>query len=223
MPSLQPPTLDGVATTTRIRLIALLGAAATIGLFITFPGLIPAALRQKPEFSDTQIIRALHRTEEVSVLSLGITGITSQEKNSHLFSMELPGTDRARYIQYTFDAKLGFDGQDVVIESTGEENQFDLTIPPFKFIGYDHPEYQVILDNNGLLSWGTPQIETADMINEILTDKAKKEYIATNEDVIRDQTRSFYTSIITSVAPDAKLNFFYTDADGKVVPDENNQ
>lgn len=150
----------------------------------------------------------MERTKEVSLLRLGITGIKSQENKSHFFNMEIPGTERARFIQYSFDAKLGFEGKDVVIEKSGG-NTFDITIPQFKFIGYDHPEYRVIVDQNGALSFGTPQIDTADMINEILTNTAKNEYVETNREILEEQAKSFYTSIVTSVNSEAKLNFTF--------------
>ena len=53
----------------------------------------------------------------------------------------------------------------------------DVAIPEFKFIGYDHPEYRVVVEQNGALSFGTQQIDSLDMVNNILTDKAKKEYV----------------------------------------------
>ena len=127
--------------------------------------------------------------------------------------MEIPGTERAQFIQYSFDAKLGFDGKDVVIKPAGD-NTYDITIPEFKFIGYDHPEYRTVVDQNGALSFGTPQIDTANMINEILSDKARSEYVEKNRDILEDQAESFYTSIVRSVSPDAKLNFIFKQAEG---------
>ncbi|RYN14465.1 hypothetical protein PG2006B_0646 [Bifidobacterium animalis subsp. animalis] len=122
--------------------------------------------------------------------------------------MELPGTERAQFIQYSFDAKLGFDGKNVVIKAAGN-NTFDVAIPEFKFIGYDHPEYQTVVEQNGALSFGTPQIDTAEMINEILSDKAKSEYVEKDREILEDQAKSFYTSIVTSVNSEAKLNFTF--------------
>ena len=78
---------------------------------------MPASLREKGT-EDTQVIRSMQRTKEVSLLRLGVTGIISKENKSHFFNMEIPGTERARFIQYTFDAKLGFEGKDVVIKKT---------------------------------------------------------------------------------------------------------
>lgn len=189
-----------------------IGWIGTIGVYSLFPWMMPSSLREKGT-EDVQVIRSMQRTKEVSLLRLGVTGIISKENKSHFFNMEIPGTERARFIQYTFDAKLGFEGKDVVIKETGE-NAFDIAIPEFKFIGYDDPEYRVIVEQNGALSFGTQQIDSLDMVNNILTDKAKKEYVDSNCDILEDQAKSFYTSIVQSVSPDTKLNFIFKQAEG---------
>lgn len=191
-------------------LCVIVGIAGTLGIFWLCPSVMPSWLREKGT-DDTQVIHSMKRTKEVSLLRLGVTGIISKENKSHFFNMEIPGTERARFIQYTFDAKLGFEGKEVVIKEAGE-NTFDVSIPEFKFIGYDHPEYRVIVEQNGALSFGTQQIDSLDMVNNILTDKAKKEYIDSNRDLLEEQTKSFYTSIVASVNPDAKLNFSFAKA-----------
>lgn len=198
-----------VAIVSGIACIAI-GGFGIVGFYSLFPDRMPEWLREKGA-EDTQVIRSMRRTKEVSLLRLGVTGIISKENKSHFFSMEIPGTERARFIQYTFDAKLGFEGKEVVIKETGE-NTFDVTIPEFKFVGYDDPEYRVIVEQNGALSFGTKQIDSLDMINNILTDKAKKEYVDSNRDILEEQAKSFYTSIVNSVSPETKLHFTFQQA-----------
>lgn len=189
-------------------IVGLVVGALVVALFCgAIPG-VPAPFSTSSKSTDTQVIRAMEQTKEVSLLRLGITGVKSRENKSHFFNMEIPGTERAQFIQYSFDAKLGFDGKDVVIKPAGG-NTFDVTIPEFKFIGYDHPEYRTIVEQNGALSFGTEQIDTANMINEILSDKAKNEYVEKNRDILEDQAKSFYTSIVSSVSPETKLNFTF--------------
>ena len=48
------------------------------------------------------------------------------------------------------------------------------------------------------------------MVNEILDDDARQEYIDQNEDLLRDQAKVFYESLITSVEPAAVVTFEYT-------------
>lgn len=198
-----------------VGLLAAMGAgwATSVGFYSLFPWTMPASMREKGT-EDTQVIRSMRRTREVSLLRLGVTGIISKENKSHFFNMEIPGTERARFIQYTFDAKLGFEGKNVVIEETGE-NAFDITIPEFKFIGYDDPEYRVIVEQNGALSFGTQQIDSLDMVNNILTEKAKKEYVDSNRDILEEQAKSFYTSIVRSVSPETQLHFTFQQSGDK--------
>lgn len=203
-----------LSTKSAVTLTCILSVIGTVllasGFFALCPWAVPEFLKGKPESTDTQVVRALQRTEEVSLLRLGITGIKSQETSGHFFSMEIPGTDRAKFIQYTFDAKLGFEGKDAHILHQ-EGKIFTIEIPEFKFIGYDNPEYRVIVETNGAMSFGTPQIDTAEMINEILNDKTKQSYLEENIDLLKEQAKSFYTSIILSIDPEVKLNFVFAD------------
>lgn len=50
-----------------------------------------------------------------------------------------------------------------------------------------------------MLSWVTPDIDKLEMVNEILNDDAKKDYIISNEDILRAQTKVFYDSLIKSI------------------------
>lgn len=112
--------------------------------------------------------------------------------------------------EYTFTAKLGIDGKDVTIEPKGDHT-YGIGIPEFIFIGYDDPEYRTVVENSGILSFGTQQPDTADMINKILSDQAKQEYVDGNVDLLKDQAKSFYTSIIMSIDPEVKLDFAFAD------------
>ena len=92
------------------------------------------------------------------------------------------------------------------------ENKLLVTIPEFIFIGYDNVSFEVAAESNGVLSWTTPKINQVEMINTILNDDAKDEYVKANQDLLKEQTEFFYSSIITSVDPDIELEFEYTDA-----------
>jgi hypothetical protein len=81
----------------------------------------------------------------------------------------VPGNQRAKYIQYNFDAKLGIEGKDVTVKST-KAHPFTVSIPKFIFIGFNKAKYQVAAENNRTLSWTTPDIESDD---EALRDQAK--------------------------------------------------
>ncbi|MGL5405806.1 MAG: hypothetical protein ACRDAX_03305 [Propionibacteriaceae bacterium] len=143
------------------------------------------------------------------MLSLGMQGIESQEIDQRLMGVAIPGSSRAKYIQYSYRAKLGFDGKDIKISQKGEKS-YAATIPEFIFIGMDKVEFKVAVESSGLLSFITPELDTAKMINDLLTQDAKQEHIRANRDLLEDQTRSFYTGIVKSIDPNATVEFEFT-------------
>ena len=120
--------------------------------------------------------------------------------------MDVPGSGRASFIQYGFNAKLGIDGQEVKIKQTAED-AFLVSIPEFIFIGHDDVNFKAAAVNNDILSWTTPEIDTVEMINNVLNDETKQQYIDSNEEVLRDQAKAFYTGIITSIDSTIVVNF----------------
>lgn len=159
------------------------------------------------ETSHTQIINAVERKEQVVLLSLGIQGISEKSAGrSAFFGVEIPGSERASFIQYTFNAKLGIEGKDVDIEQTAD-GDYLVQIPEFKFIGHDNVSFQLVAENNGVLSWVTPEIDSLEMVNNILSADDQEQYIASNEEMLRGQAEAFYSRIITSIAPAAQVSF----------------
>ncbi|WP_111719207.1 hypothetical protein [Homoserinimonas sp. OAct 916] len=163
------------------------------------------------ETRSTQIVNSVSREEQVVLLSLGIQGIDDKvgEKSKFFGMFEIPGSERTKFIRYGFDAKLGIDGKDVLIEQTGE-NEFLVTIPEFIFIGHDNPNAETAIDKNGALSWLTPEIDGAKLITDILNNpETKSQYISKYEEILKDQAKVFYSSIITSIDPTVVLTFTF--------------
>lgn len=150
--------------------------------------------------NDSQVVNAIERTQEVSLLSLNLQGITDEKRNSKVFGKALPGTGEKVFLQYKFKAKLGIDGADVKIKETGE-SAYLVSIPDFIFIGYDDPTFKVITEDSGVLSSLTPDIDRVQMINRVLGGNARKSYLTSNEETLRDQTKVFYNTLINSIDP----------------------
>ena len=165
---------------------------------------------EQPESRNTEVIKSVTRLEEVALLSLGIQGIAEQNNRSTVFGLDVPGSSRATFIQYNFDAKLGIDGSSVSIEEIGEGGYL-VSIPEFLFIGHSDESFKLVADNNGVLSWITPETDSVEMINQILSDEAQQEYIDDNRELLMDQTETFYSGIIHGVEPDAKLRFVFSE------------
>lgn len=196
--------LTGVAIVL-ITLVA--GGALLFGLQNVFPNLSP--FQATSASSNTQIINAIERKEQVVLLSLGIQGISERTAGSKFFGIDIPGSSRASFLQYNFNAKLGLEGKDVKIERTGA-NRYRLSVPAFTFIGHDNVSFKMAAESNGVLSWATPQIDPVETINQILNDKAKSQYVTANQQILTDQTKSFYTGIIRSVDPTAEVTFDFS-------------
>lgn len=181
-------------------LVALSALGAMSALFSFSP------FSTESESRNTQVIKSITREEQIVLLSLGIQGIKDKNEQSVIWDMKIPGTDRASFMQYNFSGKLGIDGKNVRIKQTGED-KFLVSIPAFVFIGHDNESFKMIAENNGALSWMTPKIDSVTLINEILNDKARDQYIHSNEAILRDQTKVFYGDIIASIDPNVDVEF----------------
>ena len=158
--------------------------------------------------SDSQVVQSHERTQEVSLLSLGNQGIKEESRISEIFGKTIPGTGEKLFLQYTFKAKLGIDGAKVKVTTTAS-GRYVISVPEFVFLGYDKPNFKVAVQDNDALSWATPDIDQMQMVNEILNDKARREYLAGSDDILREQTKVFYDGLIKSVDPAAKTEFVF--------------
>ncbi|MDO5737290.1 MAG: hypothetical protein Q4P15_12530 [Propionibacteriaceae bacterium] len=163
-------------------------------------------LQSESETSDSQVIRYITRKEQVVLMSLGIEGISQKSDKSRFLGMEIPGSDRASFLQYKFSAKLGIEGKDVEVSQTGD-SEYLVRIPEFIFIGHDDVGFKMIAEKNGLLSAVTPKIDSVEAINEILNKDTQAQYIQSNLEVLEEQARLFYSGIITSIDPDIAVRF----------------
>ncbi len=158
------------------------------------------------ESRDTQIINSVTREQQVVLLSLGIQGISEKTENSTIFGIDVPGSTRASFVQYSFSAKLGINGADVHVVSSGEDS-YRLIIPEFVFIGHDDESFRLVAEDNGALSWVTPRIDAVEVVNSILDDEGREQYTQDNLDILEDQAETFYSGIISSIDPAASVTF----------------
>lgn len=167
-----------------------------------------SAFGTKAETRDEQVINSISLDQQVVLLSLGSQGISERDERTDFFGVDIPGSERISFIQYAFNAKLGIGGKNVSVEQTGE-NKFLISIPEFVFIGHDNESFRLAAENNGVLSWVTPEIDRVEMINNILNSDAKDQYLVANEEILQDQARVFYGSIIASIDPTIVTEFTF--------------
>ncbi|CAL8970278.1 hypothetical protein TESS_TESS_02119 [Tessaracoccus sp. O5.2] len=161
------------------------------------------------ESTDTRVIQSIKREEQVVLLSLGIQGISEKTEKRTFLGVEVPGSDRATFMQYSFNAKLGIDGRDVRIVPVGEK-KYRISIPEYIFIGHSNEDFRLVAENNGVLSFITPENDPVEMINSILSADAQADYIADNEQILREQATYFYSSIITGIDPEIDITYDFS-------------
>ncbi|UZN03583.1 hypothetical protein [Cellulomonas sp. S1-8] len=181
-----------------------LGALLAYGVMRAFPDL--SLFGSGSEERDTRVVSSITREEQVVLLSLGIEGIAEQTERGSFLGMDVPGSGRSSFVQYGFNAKLGIEGGDVRIVQTGEDELL-ISIPEFIFIGHDDESFRTVVEDNGVLSWVTPEIDVVEMINTILDEDAQGEYVEENTEILEDQARVFYTSIVAGIDPTITLSF----------------
>lgn len=183
---------------------------AGMGAAFTFGGLNALALSSLFTSSsnerDSQVIQSVTSMQEVALLSLYIEGVARHESNGEILGVAIPASDKTTLIQYKFDAKLGIDGSQVKIEPTGP-GSFRVTIPEFISIGFADPVFEDALESNNMLSWLTPPAVQTRMINNILSDDNKQEFISHNEAALKEQAKVFYSGIVATVDPEITIDF----------------
>jgi hypothetical protein len=188
-----------------IPLITLVvGAAVAIGAMAMLPG--REAFGSKSESRNTQIINSITREEQVVLVSLGIQGLKSKEEKGQVFGFDIPGSERAVFLRYSFTAKLGLEGKDVKVTPTGEK-QLLVSIPEFIFIGHANEDFEIAVQKDGALGWMSPSIDPAQMVTEILNDEARLEYVKSHDGLLRDQAKAFYGNIIRAIDPTLDVQF----------------
>lgn len=193
--------------------------ALVVGLLVGVIGVGALALSGSRPFSsarrsaDTQVIEAVRREQQVVLLSLGVQGLKEVTANSKLFGKNIPFTDRSVFVQYTYRAKLGIEGKDVSVQTTGK-HAYRVDVPGFIFIGHDREQFKTAIEKNGALSWITPDIDTAEAIGEILNSDAKKQQILDNLEQLKEQTKVFYGGIISGVDAQASIEYRFAGAGG---------
>lgn len=191
-----------------IGLVLLVALSLVGGVALGFSARLSALnpFGEESESSNSAVVRAIQRQEKVVLLSLGIQGLAEENIRKTLFGKEIPGTGRTTFLQYNYRAMLGIDGSDVAITKVGDK-AYEVTIPEFIFIGSDDHEFKIAVENNGVLSWVTPEIDTTEMITKVLNDEIKHQHVHDNRELLQDQARAFYGGIITGIDQELHVEF----------------
>ncbi|WP_420174392.1 hypothetical protein [Luteococcus sp. OSA5] len=166
----------------------------------------PSIFGQSESPSTTEVVEAVRTEEQVVLVSLGVQGIASDQVQRSIRGIEIPGTERVQFVQYSYRAKLGLDGSRVGITQKGEKS-YEITLPEFIFIGHDEAKFSTAVEKNGVLSWSTPKIDTAKIVEDVLDGQAKQEQVEANRELLEQQAETFYSGIVKAVEPEAQITF----------------
>lgn len=187
-------------------IIIVLVAAAVVG------GILIGRTLGASEVRSTQVIRSVSLEQEIILLSAGVADIKESREDRDFFGLfDIPGTERELYVKYEFDAKFGIDGEKVSIEAAGP-GAYRIAIPEFEYLGADEPQFAAATENNGLLSWSTPAIDKFEFMESTLTEEAVAEHLEGLRPLLEAQAATFYTNIVTSIEPEAEIEFEFSGA-----------
>jgi len=161
---------------------------------------------------NTEVVKFVVPEQQVVLASAHIEGIQKEGTDGKIFGLAIPASSRVTYLLYKFDAKLGIEGSEVKIDPVeGKKNAYRVSIPKFIFIGNSKPEFEDPIKSNDVLGWLAEEANQSKMTNSILGDRNAEKYVKNSNDVLTAQAKVFYTSIIQSVSPGAKIEFVFAD------------
>ncbi|MBC9954688.1 hypothetical protein ICM05_08520 [Leucobacter sp. cx-42] len=160
------------------------------------------------ESRSSQVVMSVQREDQVVLMSLGIQGLEQTDSHGEIWGLSVPGSGKKAFLPYSFTAKLGIDGGKVRISEV-DENEYHIAIPKFIFVGNGDVQFDDMLEVGGILSGTAGEINQSEMTNRILSAENEDAYVAKNLDILKSQARTFYTNIVMSVDPTAKVEFSF--------------
>lgn len=186
-----------------------LGAlVAGVAAGVLTPAWLVSALGSHSIVKNEQVVTSIEKKEQTVLLALGVQGISEAKGIPPAILKDFPLLQKARYMQYSMKAKLGVDS--VEVTSTGD-HEFVVTVPEFIWIGEEGLHIDRVIGNDGVLSAFTEQLSESEQFNTIVDEELKDKYLADNQQALRDQTEFYFTKLATSIDPDAKVTFTFSE------------
>ena len=159
----------------------------------------------------TQITR-LEKVNESVFLDIGIQKVETIEKDKKIpgTNISIPLSVKKAIIILNYTAKFGIK-EGIKIKKIAE-HEYELTIPKYEVIGVevsDNPKdrYKLYDTSGQLLSGSTENIDTGEHVAKSLSNKEQEGYIKQYKNLITESAEHYYTNIVTSIDPDAKVTF----------------
>lgn len=163
----------------------------------------------------TQVYTQITHLEQVNesvFFNAGIQKVETIEKDKKIpgTNISIPLSVKKAIIIFNYTAKFGIK-EGVKVRKIAE-HEYELIIPKYEVIGVkvpDNPKDQYKLYNTSgeLLSGATENIDTGEHVAKSLSNKEQEAYLKQYKNLITESAEDYYTNIVTSIDPDAKLTF----------------
>lgn len=158
---------------------------------------------------DSQAIMAIELQDEIVLMSSAMNGTHQVENHRKVFGdRRMWGSGKSVLVEYSYKSKLGFNGEDVNIKPK-RNNRYEIIIPEFKVIGYDDVDMKTVDTRNGPLSFGTEDIDTGQLITQIMDSNKIGEIIDDNRQLLELQTEDFFWDLILEIDDEVDLDFTF--------------
>jgi len=159
----------------------------------------------------TQITR-IEKVNQSVFLDVGIQKVETIEKDKKIpgTNISIPLSVKKAIIILNYTAKFGIK-EGVKVRKIAE-HEYELTIPKYEVIGVKVPDnpkdrYKLYDMSGQLLSGATENIDTGEHVAKSLSNKEQEEYLKQYKNLITESAENYYTNIVTSIDPEAKLTF----------------
>lgn len=157
-------------------------------------------------------ITSLEKVNETVFLNVGIQKVETIEKDKKIpgTNISIPLSVKKAIIILNYTAKFGIK-EGVKVRKIAE-HEYEVTIPKYEVIGVKVPDnpkdrYKLYDMSGQLLSGATENIDTGEHVAKSLSNKEQEVYLKQYKEQITESAEKYYTSIVTSIDPEAKLTF----------------
>ena len=159
----------------------------------------------------TQITR-LEKVNESVFLDVGIQKVETIEKDKKIpgTNISIPLSVKKAIIILNYTAKFGIK-EGVKVKKIAE-HKYELTIPKYQVLGIElskssKEQYKILAPSGELLSGATENIGTGEDVVKALSNKEQEVYLEQYKELITQSAEDYYTNIVTSIDPEAKVTF----------------
>lgn len=157
-------------------------------------------------------ITRLEKVNESVFLTAGIQRVELVEKDKKIpgTNISIPLSIKKGVIILNYDAKFGIK-EGIKVKKIAE-HEYELTIPKYQVLGIElskssKEQYKILAPSGELLSGATENIGTGEDVVKALNNKQQEEYLKQYKNLITESAENYYTNIVTSIDPEAKLTF----------------